>query len=157
MITKTDCMTMLVSLEDKGINIDSQMKKLIVSKEIPLEVLEFIAKNEGIEVVNFYEMIRKKHNESKSKLYTNIVKEISTPKEVITTLSALLTQIFLYNNKLEVNNDIFLKEVRAGEITKVLGDYCLEDNIEACSALLKLIRTDLLVLEYINGRRELNS
>ena len=44
MITKNDCLTLLVSLEDKGVNIDSQMKKLLSAREIPIDVLKFIAK-----------------------------------------------------------------------------------------------------------------
>ena len=77
MITKNDCMSILIKLEDHGVNIDSYMRKLIVSKEIPLEVLKFISQHRGIEVANFYEMLRKKHNQKKSPLYLNIVKEVS--------------------------------------------------------------------------------
>ena len=43
-------------------------------------------------------------------------------KDVLTTLSSLLTQILLYNNKLE-SQSTFLKEVRAEEITRVLSNY----------------------------------
>ena len=71
MITKTDLMTILVSLEDNGVNIDNQMKKLLTAKEIPIETLKFILDNRGIEVANFYEMLRKKHNQKKSPLYLN--------------------------------------------------------------------------------------
>jgi hypothetical protein len=42
MITKNDCLTVLVSLEDRGLNINQPMKKLVTSKEIPLDVLKFI-------------------------------------------------------------------------------------------------------------------
>ena len=73
MITKNDCLTILVSLEDRGISIDQPMKKLITAREIPLDVLKFILDNRGIEVANFYEMLRKKHNQKKSPLYHNIV------------------------------------------------------------------------------------
>ena len=96
MITKNDCLTLLVALEDKGINIDLQMKKLITAKEIPIDVLKFILDNRGVEVANFYEMLRKKHNQKKSPLYHNIVKELSDIEEVITTLACLLVQITLY-------------------------------------------------------------
>ena len=98
------------------------MKKLLSSKEIPLDTLKFISDNRGIEVANFYEMLRKKHNQKKSPLYLNIVKEVSTLDDVITTLVCLLTQITLYSNKLD-NKDSFLKEVRAEEITRVLNEY----------------------------------
>jgi hypothetical protein len=155
MITKNDCMSILIKLEDRGVNIDNYMRKLVVSKEIPLEVLKFISQHRGIEVANFYEMLRKKHNQKKSQLYLNIVKEVSTLDDVITTLVCLLTQITLYSNKLD-NKDSFLKEVRAEEITRVLNEYFKEGTYDTCIALLKIIKSDLLVLEYIAGRRDLN-
>ena len=155
MITKNDCMSILIKLEDSGVNIDNYMRKLVISKEIPLEVLKFISQHRGIEVANFYEMLRKKHNQKKSPLYLNIVKEVSTLDDVITTLVCLLTQITLYSNKLD-NKDSFLKEVRAEEITRVLNEYFKEGTYDTCIALLKIIKSDLLVLEYIAGRRDLN-
>ena len=154
MITKNDCMSILIKLEDSGINIDNYMRKLVVSKEIPLEVLRFISQHRGIEVANFYEMLRKKHNQKKSPLYLNIVKEVSNLDDVITTLVCLLTQITLYGNKLE-SKDTFIKEVRAEEITRVLNEYFKTGVYDSCLSLLKIIKSDLLVLEYINGRREL--
>lgn len=155
MITKNDCMSVLVKLEDRGLNIDTYMRKLVVSKEIPLEVLRFIAQNRGIEVGNFYEMLRKKHNQSKSPLYTNIVREVDIPSEAITTLTCLLTQITLYGNKLD-DKEAFFKEARAEEISRVLNGYFQNGRLENPLSLLKLIKSDMLVLEYIAGRRDLN-
>ena len=44
MITKNDCLSILVKLEDSGVkNIDTYMRKLLVSREIPLEVLKFMS------------------------------------------------------------------------------------------------------------------
>lgn len=154
MITKNDCLTLLVSLEDKGINIDSQMKKLITSKEIPMDTLKFILDNRGIEVANFYEMLRKKHNQKKSPLYHNIVKDITDVDEIITTLACLLVQITLYSRKLQTNKDIFQREIRAEEITRVLNDFYATGEFDQCIALIKLLKADLLVLEHISGRRE---
>ncbi len=155
MITKNDCLTILVSLEDRGINIDHQMKKLITSKEIPIEVLKFILVNKGIEVANFYEMLRKKHNQKKSPLYHNIVKDITDPEEIVTTLACLLVQITLYSKKLTSNRDIFQREVRAEEISRVLNSYYATGALDSCCALIKLLKADLLVLEHISGRRDL--
>lgn len=154
MINKSDLMTVLVSLEDRGLNINQPMKKLVTSKEVPIEVLKFILDNRGIEVANFYEMLRKKHNDKKSPLYHNIVKEITDPEEIITTLACLLVQITLYGKKLPANKEIFQREVRAEEITRVLNNYYATGLMDQCLALLKLIKTDLLVLEHISGRRE---
>jgi hypothetical protein len=130
------------------------MKKLVTSKEIPLDVLKFILDNRGIEVANFYEMLRKKHNDKKSPLYHNIVKDITDPEEIITTLACLLVQITLYGKKLQTNKEIFQREVRAEEITRVLNNFYATGTMDQCLALLRLIKTDLLVLEHISGRRE---
>lgn len=155
MITKNDCLTILVSLEDNGINIDQQMKKLLMAKEIPMDTLKFISKHRGIEVANFYEMLRKKHNQKKSQLYHNIVKDNADPEEIITTLACLLVQITLYSRKLESNKDIFKREVRAEEISRVLNNYYTTGALDSCLALIKLLKSDLLVLEHISGRRDL--
>lgn len=155
MITKNDCLSLLVKLEDNGVaNIDTYMRKLLVSREIPLDVLKFISDNRGLEISKFYEMIRQNHNKKKSPLYTNIVREQTETREIVLTLSCLLTQIFLYGNKLE-QPEIFFKEARADEITQVLNEYFQTGNTENCSNLLKIVKSDLLVLEYIAGRREL--
>lgn len=155
MITKNDCLTILVSLEDRGVDINSQMKRLLTSKEIPIDVLKFILDNRGIEVANFYEMLRRKHNQKKSPLYHNIVKDITDPDEVVTTLACLLVQITLYSKKLTSNKDIFQREVRAEEISRVLNNYYATGTLDNCLALIKLLKSDLLVLEHISGRRDL--
>ena len=154
MITKNDCLTILVSLEDKGVNIDKPMRRLVTSKEIPMEVLKFILDNRGSEVANFYEMLRKKHNQKKSPLYHNIVKDVDDTDELITTLACLLVQITLYSKKLLTGKEIFQREVRAEEITRVLNNYYSTGDLCQCISLVKLIKADMLVLEYISGRRE---
>ena len=156
MITKNDCLTVLVAMEDTGINIDAEMKKLITSKDIPIEVLKFIIEHKGIEVANFYEMLRKKHNKKKSPLYLNILKASEDPEDVIVTLACLLVQITLYSKNLQTNKEIFQREIRAEEITRVLNDYYSSGRLDSCIALLRLLKTDLLVLEHISGRRDLD-
>ena len=148
-------MTVLVALEDKGLDINLPMKKLVTSKEVPLEVLKFILDNRGIEVANFYEMLRKKHNQKKSPLYHNIVKDSTDPEEVITTLACLLVQIALFSKKLTSNKEIFQREVRAEEISRVLNNYYATGMLDSCLALMKLLKSDLLVLEHISGRRDI--
>lgn len=155
MINKSDLMTVLVALEDKGVNINTPMRRLVTAKEIPIDVLKFILDNRGIEVANFYEMLRKKHNQKKSPLYHNIVKDIVDPDEVVTTLACLLVQITLYSRKLTSNKEIFQREVRAEEVSRVLNSYYATGTLDSCLALIKLLKSDLLVLEHISGRRDL--
>lgn len=157
MITKNDCLSILAKLDENGVEgVNPYMKKLLISKTIPLEVLKFISDNRGLEVSHFYEMLRRNHNKKKSPLYTNILREIDDPQEVVTTLSCLLTQILLYGKKID-NRDQFFREVRAEELTRVLNNYFKTGLYEDCLSLIKLLKSDLLVLEYIAGRRELTA
>ena len=157
MITKNDCLSILTKLDESGVSgVNSYVRKLVVARDIPLEVLKFISDNRGLEVSKFYEMLRKSHNQKKSPLYTNILKEVDDPQEVVTTLSCLLTQILLYGKKLE-SKDQFFREVRAEELTRVLNNYFKTGLYEECLRLIKILKSDLLVLEYIAGRRELNA
>ena len=157
MITKNDCLSILTKLDESGVSgVNSYVRKLVVARDIPLEVLKFISDNRGLEVSKFYEMLRKSHNQKKSPLYTNILKDIDDPQEVVTTLSCLLTQILLYGKKLE-SKDQFFREVRAEELTRVLNNYFKTGLYEECLHLIKILKSDLLVLEYIAGRRELNA
>lgn len=153
MITKNDCMSILLKLEDQGLNINNMMRKLVIAKETPLEVLQFIAQNRGMEAINFYEMLRVRYNKKKTPLYKNIIKN-TDESEITTILACLLTQIILYSKKLG-DNGLFLKEIRAEEISRVLHDYFETEDLDQCKKLLQLIRADLLVLEYLNGRRSL--
>ena len=155
MLNKSDCMSILIKLEDKGVDINAQMKKLILAKDIPIDVLKFIAEKQGLEAVNFYEMLRKSYNNKKSKLYKNILDDIKL-EDVCVILSSLLLQIALYSSKLTDTKNSFLQEIPANEISDALADFYKSDNVEKCLAVLNAIKTDLLVLEYLNGRRELN-
>ena len=155
MLNKSDCMSILIKLEDKGVDINAQMKKLILAKDIPIDVLKFIAEKQGLEAVNFYEMLRKSYNNKKSKLYKNILDDIKL-EDVCVILSSLLLQIAWYSSKLTDTKNSFLQEIRANEISEALADFYKSDNVEKCLAVLNAIKTDLLVLEYLNGRRELN-
>ena len=155
MITKNDCLSILIKLEDSGITEAKQFtKKLFLAKEPPIDVLKFIASQRGLEVSNFYDMIRKNHNKKKSPLYTNIVRETSDIKTTVTTLSCLLTQILLYGSKLD-NPTLFYREVRAEEISRVLNNYFKTNDFDSCQTMLRIVKSDLLVLEYIMGRRDL--
>jgi hypothetical protein len=155
MITKDDCMSILLKLEDQGLNINSAMRKLVVAKDLPLDVLKFIAQNRGMEAINFYEMLRSRYNQKKTPLYKNILKN-NDDKEITTILACLLTQIVLYSKKLE-SKDLFLREIRAEEISRVLHDYFKTDDLDQCKKMLGLVKSDLLVLEYLNGRRKLEN
>lgn len=168
MILKDDCIGLLVRLEDEGVSkneVNKNLSKLLTAKDMSdpkaIEVLKFIAANKGIAAINFFEGLRQKHNKYNSPLYTNIMKfslqEIDgsiNGNEVATTLASLLTQIFLYNNKIDDN--LFLKQVRASEISSALAEYSSNGDLSKCMSLLSILKSDIMVLEYLNNRRELD-
>lgn len=155
MLTKSDCLSILVNLNDSGIEVNPMMRKLTLANEPPLEVLKFIVANRGVIVTDFYEQLRKKHNQHKSTLYTNLVKEDTVEEQIPIILSSLLTQICLYSKNLTQleRQEQFYQEARASEITEALQDYFISTSLQKCKALLHLIKADLLVLEYLADRR----
>ena len=148
MITKNDCILLLSDISSRNIDTTGAMKKLLSSSDINLEVIKFINDNRPLEVAKFYEQLRYNYNHKKSKLYINIVKEIEDTNDVLTTLSALLTQILLFSKKCE-DREMFLKHSRAEEISIVLSRYFKYYDLQICIQLLRLIKLDLKALEMI--------
>lgn len=155
-INRNDCLLLLKDIEDRGINTAEAIKELIKSKDATFNVLKFINDNRKLEVSDFYEYIRKSYNAKKSNLYKNIVKEIDDPNEVLTTLSAMETQILLHAKNVS-NRQLFLRHSRAEEITLVLSNYFKTYDITNCIKLLKLIKCDIKCLEAISGRISLEA
>jgi hypothetical protein len=148
MITKNDCILLLTDISEKGVETTAIMKKLLSNPNIDLDVIKFINDHRPLEVGQFYEQLRYNYNHKKSKLYINIVKDIEDTNEVLTTLSALLTQILLYSKKCS-DREMFLKHSRAEEISKVLTRYFKYYDLSVCLQLLRIIKLDLKALESV--------
>ena len=148
MITKNDCMLLLYDLEEKGVDTKEILLKAVKSKDVSIEVLKFINDNRQLYLSKFYEKLRRSYNDKKSSLYINIVKEIEEPTSVLTTLSAMLTQLLLFSKNVE-DKDMFLRHARAYDISRVLSMYFKSYELTACIKLLKVIKADLKALESI--------
>lgn len=148
MITKNDCILLLTDLEERGIDTREQLKYMVKNAEPSVSIIKFINDNRQLDLSNFYEKIRKSYNNRKSNLYINIVKEIDKPSEVLTTLSALLTQILLFSRNVE-DREMFLRHARADDISKILSNYFNTYDLTNCLKLLRIIKADLKVLESI--------
>lgn len=122
MILKNDCYLLLADLQNKGIDTTDAINELISSTTIPMSVIKFINDNRQLDLMKFYEKVRKSYNQKKSNLYINIVKEIEEPSEVLTTLSAMLTQVLRYSEEV-ADKQMFLRHARANDISKVLSLY----------------------------------
>ena len=110
MLRKNDCLMLLTELEALGYDVDVQMKKLMMSKDLSLDVIKFINDCRPLDVTNFYNHLRVNYNKKKSKLYINIVKEIDEPDEVLTTLASLNLQILLYSREVEDKQLFYSKQ-----------------------------------------------
>lgn len=149
MLTQNDLILLLTEMEEKGLNTSKYLNMVFKENSINLTVLKYINDNRQLEVAQFYELIRKNYNSKKSPLYKNIVKEyVKTPTEILTTLSALNLQIFLFASKLE-KPEMFLKHARGEEITWVLNNYYKTYDLIPCNNLLQLIKADLKAFENI--------
>lgn len=148
MIKKTDCLLLLTELQENGLDVKDQINKLMRTSDLNLDVLKFINDTRPLEVTQFYERLRHNYNKKKSDLYINIVKEITNPEEVLTTLASLNLQILLYGKHIE-NKQMFFAHARAEELTRVLNNYYRTYDITNAINLLRLYKADLKALESI--------
>ena len=148
MLQKNDLVLLLTEMQENGAEITDQLKKVVTSATIPMDVLKFINDSRQLDVASFYERIRKNYNDKRSNLYKNIVKEIDDPQEVITTLSAFALQVILYSKHVE-NEQLFFKHSRVEEVTRVLNNYYKNYDITSAMKLLRLIKVDLKAFESI--------
>lgn len=148
MITRADCILLLTDLEERGIKDDDIMRDVLKSPEPSLKVIKYINDNRQLDLAKFYEKIRKSYNNKKSNLYINIVKGIENPSIVLTTLSAMLTQILLYSKDVE-NREMFLRHARALDISKILSNYFQTFDLTNCLKLIRIIKADIKALESI--------
>ena len=114
----------------------------------PEYVLKDCKHNNKLEIFNFYDKCRKSYNQGHSKIYINIVKEVEDPKKVLTTLSALITQILLFAESAN-HKDIFLQHSRLQEILSALSNYATTNDLSECIALICDIKKDVKYLESL--------
>lgn len=149
MITRADLYLLLGEIEDNGIDTSEQIRKLSRTNGVDIGVIKFINDNRGLELTKFYEKIRRSYNSGKSKLYINIMKETDDLNDVLTTLSALLTQIILFSKGTK-DEELFFKHARCDEISRAIAKYFATYDLIPCIQLIKLIKADIKALEYVS-------
>jgi len=155
MISKSDVMLLLTELQNNGEDVTREITSLYREPSISLDTLKRINSSHPLELIKFYDKLRESYNKKHSKMYINIMrsdeKAIQEAKTILTTLSGLLNQILQFECE---DKPMFLKHVRADEITQVLEIYFKTFNITPAFKLLKLIKADIVVSEIINGHRK---
>lgn len=153
MISKNDLVLILTEISEKtGVDTTDKITKVLTSRNIPLDIVQYVNKERELDVSKFYAYIRKSYNQKKSKLYINIMKEIDDVNDVLTTLSSLNLQLLLFSKQLD-DKQLFFKHSRAEEITKVLNLYFQNYDLTNCLRLLHLIKADIIAFETLSGRR----
>ena len=154
MVSRNDCMLLLDELEQQGIDTKAQSELLFKTHTLPMEVLQFINNHRQLDLTAFYTKIRKAYNNKRSKLYKNIVAEnITDNNEILTTLSALQTQIFIFAKE-ATNEEAFIKQSRVEDISKVVYNYTQTYNLVPCIKLLQIIKADLKICECLHKSTE---
>lgn len=154
MIAKNDVLLLLSDLKDAGVSTTDAINRLLSSRDVPIDVLQFINEHRQLDLVKFYEKLRKSYNNKHSKLYVSIIKGVEGSEDVLTTLSSLNLQILLFSKNVS-DRQMFLKHARAKEINLVLTKYFTDYDLTSCLKLLRLIRADIIASEVINERRQL--
>lgn len=153
MISKNELVLLLTELEKAGVEgASKQIKDALTSKNVEFSTLKFINDNRPLEIVQFYERMRKNYNNKKSPLYKNIIKDIDDVEDIITTLHAYSLQVNLFSKKLE-NKQLFFKHAREEEVTRVLNNYYNNYDITSALKLIRLIKADIVAFETISGHR----
>lgn len=154
MISKQDVFLLLTELEESGVDCQEFFDTIYTNTFDTFKALKFINDNKPLDLINFYEKLRKSYNHKSSKLYKNIVESDEIDEDqtrILTTLSALLNQILQF--KVD-DKPLFYRHARADEIIKVLDIYFNTYDIRPAQKLLTLIKADLVVGEFVNGHRK---
>ena len=73
MIAKSDLLLLLNELKNEGVDVNGYIQETLRSQNISIDILKFINKNKPLDVLDFYEKLRKSYNDKRSKLYINIM------------------------------------------------------------------------------------
>jgi hypothetical protein len=155
MLQTNDLILLLTEIEEENPEASAYLRNIITAKtpRTLLDAMKFINDNRPLDICEFYDRIRKNHNEKKSPLYKNIVKDIDADiDEIITTLHAYILQVNLYSKHVE-DKPMFFKHARAEEVTRALHNYYVDFDITTALKLIKLLKADLIAFEQVNGRR----
>lgn len=147
-ISKTDCLVLLNELSDNGVDASPMIRKLFKLSEPSIEILKFINDNRQLDLVAFYEKIRKSYNNKKSTLYINLMKDpdINNINDVLTTLNSYALQATLFAKSV-TNKQIFFRFARLQEVYQCLYYYTKTYDLTNCLKLLSLIKSDIKILE----------
>ena len=150
MLKKNDILILLTELQNEGENVISFMSELYKKPDIPTHIIKFLNDKRQLDLVAFYEKLRKSYNAKRSDLYINIVKEDIELDDILTTLASYNLQALIFAKKLK-DKDLFYRASRVEEVTRVLNNYYKTYDIDQCRTLLSLIKADIKLFETLKN------
>jgi len=147
-LKKTDILLLLTDLSEKkgDAKAANYILDLYKQKDIPKEIIKYLKDNIDLDVINFYEHLRNSHNQKRSSLYKNIVKEVTVTEEVLITLCSYILQVNIFARKVE-DKERFFSNCLIQDTTDILSNYYKTYNIEACIDMLVRIRANIKLFE----------
>lgn len=148
MITDDDCLLMLNTIKEKGID-TTKIEEELASRGPTKKVIKFIRDNDDLDIYNFYRKLRKSYNDKRSKLYVNIVKEdFSDVDNIPTTMASYVLQSLLYSKQAN-DETMFLEQSRYNDCCECLLEYGKSGDLVPCIRLLQIIKQEIKALEEI--------
>lgn len=148
MISKLDILSLLSDLKDRGEDVTIYEQEVIKNVTVPLNVIKFLNDKRSFDVSKFFEKLRYSYNHKKSDLYLNIVKEITDVEDVLTTLASYNLQVLIYAKKVE-DKEMFYRNTRVEEVTRVLNNYYKTFDLEECITVLSLLKAEIKLFESV--------
>lgn len=150
MLKKNDILILLTELQNEGENVTPFISELYKKPDIPTHIIKFLNDKRQLDLVAFYEKLRKSYNAKRSDLYINIVKEDIELEDILTTLASYNLQALIFAKKLK-DKDLFYRASRVEEVTRVLNNYYKTYDIDQCRTLLALIKADIKLFETLKN------
>lgn len=150
MLKKNDILILLTELQNEGENVTPFISELYKKPDISTHIIKFLNDKRQLDLVAFYEKLRKSYNAKRSDLYINIVKEDIELEDILTTLASYNLQALIFAKKLK-DKDLFYRASRVEEVTRVLNNYYKTYDIDQCRTLLALIKADIKLFETLKN------
>lgn len=150
MLKKNDILILLTELQNEGENVTPFISELYKKPDISTHIIKFLNDKRQLDLVAFYEKLRKSYNAKRSDLYINIVREDIELEDILTTLASYNLQALIFAKKLK-DKDLFYRASRVEEVTRVLNNYYKTYDIDQCRTLLALIKADIKLFETLKN------
>lgn len=151
MLTNQDLIYFLTKWNTK--EADVIIRKLLTSSSFKGEAISYLNSLRSIDIVNFYEHLRKSYNEKHSSLYINLMREELSLDEQIITLASYILQANIYLKK-SINKPLFIRESSLLDASRALELYYSQEDFLWVSKQLSKIKEDIKLYEsfYRGGK-----